>query len=143
MILILLVLLVVIIVLSNKIDKMKQKQYILPGYEDKNIKTKEHFQSSFELSTYHYGATFSEKYENNKYYQKVGDEVANLQEIIENSSNMWDTFANFDISVISRDDYFYLIDKSKENEYGFKHYDISLYIYDCDSNVLYYFLISE
>lgn len=129
----------IIFVIIFIIEDCKKFKYILIGYKDK-YEIKEYvFQSGFVFRKYYYDSSFDKKYKNNKYYQKVEDNIEIVKGYVLISQETWDKGELFDINkVITENDYFYVIDETETSSNGYPEYYIKLYLYDVDEHVLYY-----
>lgn len=117
-------------------------KHIVNGYKSKeDFENDDVFQAVFELEKYYYKSSYEEEYKNKTEYKQIGDDKEKIKEYLNIILERWDYQSLIDIDKITEDDYFYLIDDSRAsyiNNSKFSDYNIDLYIYDNEENILYY-----
>lgn len=112
---------------------------VLKGYKDSLKKENVVWQSSSLYSVYYYDSKFDKKYKERKNFKKLEDnDIGYVTELLNKSAYTYEYEITHLIEDISKEDYFYLVDKSNDNELIYR-----LYLYDISEHALHYIKIVE
>ena len=115
---------------------------ILSGYHDSDkYPDPNGFQDNVDYYKYYYKDKFDKKFSNSFLYKKVEKEdIENITSYFLNFENWMKERLNvydFDINIISEGDYV-RIENKRPDDYIWKFADYTVYLYDIESNTLYY-----
>lgn len=132
-----------ILFIEESILSYNHSKHIVKGYVDKETFEKyDTFQALFEFKKYYYNSSYEEEYNNLTEYKQIGDDEEKIKEYVKAILEGWNKQSLIDVDkTITEDDYFYLIDDSNVyyiNNSKHSDYNIDLYIYDNEENILYY-----
>ena len=115
----------------------------LPDYIDKEFYSSGGFQDYTDYGKYTYAISEMELIHNSYFLRVAEDDIPEILSYIENFEGWVEITEfpaekyDFDTSLITEGDYFYILNKYDETDNKFWNYD--LYYFDLDAQVLYYF----